>query len=392
MGILCWLLCWLSWTLSAAAAQFESFSPQTGITYSVHIPNTTAVSDIGSIYFQINASLPLTWVALGQGTQMAGANIFVVYSNAAGDNVTVSPRLGKGYVQPLFNPNAKISVMEGSGIRNGVITANVRCDSCLQWDGGNMEPTDPTSSWVWAVKNGGPLRSNSPSATITQHDSEGVQVVNLAKATGGNNAKNPFADLSSSRVSTTSSSGSDGDSSGGEGDLNKKITAHAVLMIVAFVILFPFSALSLYLFPSFGVLRTHAPLQLSTLAITVAGMGLGISIANDTHQLDQYHSIIGLVVVLALVAFQPAMGLLQHLYFRKTGGKSIFAYTHRWLGRSLIILGIINVGFGFQLAGIGDGAPVGAVIAYAVVAGAFALGYIAVVTMAGQRKKRHAPD
>ena len=32
-------------------------------------------------------------------------------------------------------------------------------------------------------------------------------------------------------------------------------------------------------------------------------------------------------------------------------GKSIFAYLHRWIGRGAIILGMINSGLGFQLAG-----------------------------------------
>lgn len=380
-------LCWLSWVLSATAAQFGSFSPSNGLTFSIHVPNSTATSKSGPIYFQINTASPLTWVALGQGTQMAGANMFVVYSDAAGDNVTVSPRLGKGHVQPLFNPNAKISVMEGSGIQNGTMTANVRCDSCLHWDGGSLNPMNSASPWIWAAKAGSPLKSDSPSATISQHDEEGNQVVDLTKVTGDDSA-NPFAGLSSSSAGASSSeSESWGGSSGGEGPYDKKVTAHAVLMIIAFVILFPFSALSLHLFPSFGIMTAHAPLQLFTLALAIVGMGLGISMADDTDQMSEYHPIIGVVVVAWLILFQPAMGFLQHRYFRKTGSKSIFAYFHRWFGRALIVLGVVNAGLGFQLSGIGDGNPTGAVIAYAVVAGVFAVAYILVVTLIGRRRQ-----
>lgn len=383
--------CWLSWALAATAAQFESFSPsgQSDLTYSIHVPNNTATSDSGPIYFQINSTRALTWVALGQGTQMVGANMFVVYSDAAGDNVTVSPRLGKGHVQPLFNPNAKISVMEGSGIdKDGAMTANVRCDSCLHWDGGNMDPTDPVSPWIWAVKYGKPLQSDSPSATIHEHDEEGNQVVDLTKATG-NNAANPFTELSSSSaVAASASSGSSGGGGGGDGaSFNRMVIAHAVLLIIPFVILYPFSALTLYLFPTLGIMKTHAPLQIFNTCLVVAGMGLGIKIAKDSDQLSTYHPIIGLVVISCLLAFQPAMGFLQHLYFRKTGSKSLFAYTHRWLGRTLIVLGIINVGLGFRLSGIGDGNPRGAVIAYAVVAGIFASSYIMVVVLVGRRQR-----
>lgn len=381
---------WLSWALAASAAQFESFAPsgQSDLTYSIHVPNNTATTDSGPIYFQINATRSLQWVALGQGTQMAGANMFVVYSNAAGDNVTVSPRLGKGHVQPLFNPNAKISVMEGSGIdKDGATTANVRCDSCLQWDGGSMNPTDPTSPWIWAVKYGKPLNSDSPSETIQEHDEEGNQVVDLTKATG-NNVPNPFTELSSSSAVAASASSSAGGGGGGSSaSFNRMVIAHAVLLIIAFVILYPFSALTLYLFPTLGIMKMHAPLQVFNTCLVIAGMGLGISIARSSGQLNNYHPIIGLVVISCLLAFQPAMGYLQHRYFRKTGSKSLFAYTHRWLGRTLIVLGIINVGLGFRLSGIGDGNPTGAVIAYAVVAGVFAVSYILVVVFVGQRRR-----
>ena len=58
---------------------------------------------------------------------MAGANIFVVYADASGTNVTLSPRLGLGNFQPLFNSDAQVVLLEGSGIANGQMTANVRC-------------------------------------------------------------------------------------------------------------------------------------------------------------------------------------------------------------------------------------------------------------------------
>lgn len=58
---------------------------------------------------------------------MAGANIFIIYSDAGGTNVTLSPRLGKGNVQPHFDNGAQVFLLEGSGIANGKMTANIRC-------------------------------------------------------------------------------------------------------------------------------------------------------------------------------------------------------------------------------------------------------------------------
>lgn len=377
------VLCGLSCLLATTTAQFEKFSPvgQSDLTYSIHVPIDTATSKSGPIYFQIKATRSVKWVALGQGSQMAGANIFVVYPDTSGVNITVSPRLGKGDIQPLYNPDAKITVMEGSGIKYGVMTANVRCNSCLHWDGGSLDPTDQASPWIWAVKYGDPLKSDRLSATIMEHDNEGTQMVDLLKATG-NNTANPFAELSaSSTVASPSPSQSGGVSSSNAKSFDRMVTAHAILMIIAFVILFPFSALTLYFFPSFGIMTTHAPLQLFAITLAVAGMGLGITMATDSNQLAESHAIIGILVISWLILFQPALGYLQHRYFRKTGSKSVFAYLHRWSGRTMIVLGVINVGLGFKLSGIGTGNPKGAVIAYGVVAGVSAAAYVLVVTL-----------
>ena len=58
---------------------------------------------------------------------MRNSNLFIIYADDTGTNVTLSPRLGVGEVEPNFNPDAKVSLLEGSGIANGVMTANVRC-------------------------------------------------------------------------------------------------------------------------------------------------------------------------------------------------------------------------------------------------------------------------
>ena len=71
----------------------------------------------------------MSWIGLGQGGQMKGSNIFMIYSNAAGDNVTLSPRLGTGNNQPNVDTTADVTLLSGSGIANGVMTANVKCVS-----------------------------------------------------------------------------------------------------------------------------------------------------------------------------------------------------------------------------------------------------------------------
>ncbi|KAJ5606611.1 hypothetical protein N7510_009392 [Penicillium lagena] len=378
---------WLFMSVSTLA-QLQTFSPpgQSGITYSVNIPQSTVSSGSGPIYFQLKSTSELQWFAWGQGAQMQGANIFIVYASSDGNNVTVSPRLGVEHVEPLYNSKAQLSVLNGSGISNGVMTANIRCDSCLTWPGGSENPSSSSSPWLWAVKYGSPLNTNSLSASITIHDAEGIAGIDLQQATGGT-SDNPFTNSNT----TASSSSSSSISSVSTGSVYRLRKAHATIMILVFVIFFPSFALMLHIVPYSKIVYVHAAFQLFTLALAIAGMGIGIKMAKSLDLIQTYHPIIGMVTVPCLILFQPAMGFLQHRYFRKTGDRSVFAYLHRWLGRCLMALGIINAGLGFRLTDIGLSiAPVGAVIAYSVVAGIVGIVYALVVVLLPLRKRRRS--
>jgi hypothetical protein len=212
----------------------------------------------------------------------------------------------------------------------------------------------------------------------------GIAAIDLQQATGGT-SDNPFIipnnmnSSSSSHLILAVSTGS----------VEKLRKAYAIIMLLVFVILFPSFALMLHIIPYSKIVYVHASFQLFTLALAIAGFGIGISMARSLGFIRMYHPIIGMVTVPRLILFQPVMGFLQHRYFHKTGGKSVFAYLHRLLGRCLIILGIINAGLGFLLTGIGLSiAPLGAVIAYSVVAGIIGLGYALIVVLLRIRKRR----
>ena len=116
-------------TGATAVAQIAQYCPTEsgGVCYRLNVPEQTASTGNGDIFFQIQGPSTKSWIAVGQGTGMAGADIFVVYADASGKNVTLSPRLGKGHVQPLFNSKAQAFLIGGSGISNGLMTANIRC-------------------------------------------------------------------------------------------------------------------------------------------------------------------------------------------------------------------------------------------------------------------------
>lgn len=145
---------------------------------------------------------------------------------------------------------------------------------------------------------------------------------------------------------------------------NRERNAHACIMSITFIVLYPLGAISIHLpidripylqntYLKNKIMAMHVPIQLIGFAMMIGGMGLGIKVAKYVGFLShpiRAHVVIGFIVVLSLILFQPLLGITQHRHFKKTGKKSIFAYVHRWLGRGAIILGMINTGLGFQLA------------------------------------------
>jgi hypothetical protein len=174
---------------------------------------------------------------------------------------------------------------------------------------------------------------------------------------------------------------------------NRLRNGHACIMSIVFIILYPLGAISIHLpidrisslrntYLIKKVMAIHAPIQMLATVWMVVALGLGVRVARDEGMLEgdvPAHIIIGLVVVCVIVLFQPIAGLVQHRYFKKTGGKHIFAYVHRWIGRSAILLGIINNGLGFQLAENDIDVPKSSYIRNFVIAGILCLIWLGLV-------------
>lgn len=337
---------------------------------------------------------------------MAGANMLIMYASGS-NNITLSPRSGKGQFQPDINSAARVTLLDGTGIStDGVMIANIRCDSCITWDGGSMSPTSGQSNWIWGIKHGNALNSGDVSADIQAHDAYGAFTFDLPAGTSSDSA-NPFvqaatetqsagsspssssgdSDESSSESSSSGSSASSGES---ESPNSRIRAAHGVVMALVFVLLFPLGALTIYLPFSRKTLFVHAPLQLLSASLLIAGLVLGVVLGVRIDANDGYHQIIGYVIVGCLVLFQPALGVIRHRQHRRGGEKTIFGHVHPWLGRILILIGIINGGLGLHISGDAgsEEVPTWSVIVYSVVAGVVGILYIAVVSGFGIFRKR----
>ncbi|CAK4030903.1 Hypothetical predicted protein [Lecanosticta acicola] len=360
-----------------------------GICYSLSIPEQTASSGTGDIFFQMTAPTSYEWVglvALGQGSRMAGSSIFVMYTSANGSNVTVSTRRGIGHVEPSHDgATAQITVLSGSTVSDGKMTANVRCSNCTSWTGGTMDFTSSNGSWIHAYKKGTPITSDELDADISYHDDYGVFDWNLTAAKGGSEV-NPFvtAAATTNTTTTTSTSAAPGRFAI-PSNLQEIKKAHGFLASIAFILVFPSGAILIRVgnFPQ--AMNVHRGLQFFGLALFTAAMGLGAWMTDKLSLIGDTHIIIGIVVYI-LMFIQPITGTLHHIWFKKVSARTLWSQAHLWLGRGAIILGLVNGGLGLKLGGkFADLEK--AKIAYGVLAGIFGTAYLVAIAF-GERRRR----
>ena len=205
---------------------------------------------------------------------------------------------------------------------------------------------------------------------------------------------------------------------------NSILIAHAVLASLVWVVFVPWAALLLRVGIKSGiVLKLHVALQVSSECLTsstvtdsakllslglfVVAAGLGIWLARTFPNVwNDAHTRLGLAV-LALALLQPVFGTLHHRLSKrraadatagraiKSPGRTSFGRIHIWLGRSLILMGIVNGGLGIRLAGKSplqsSSTTTKAATAYGVVAGGmFALYFILVVLFEIRRRRAHS--
>ncbi|KAG9231309.1 integral membrane protein-like protein [Amylocarpus encephaloides] len=355
------------------------------ISYNVGVPPGSTISQSvkGGLYFSMSAPESYNWVGLGTGSAMRNSMIFLMYADGTG-NVTISGRAGgRGHVQPILDEELMkgVTLLAGSGIVGGRMVANVHCTTCQL----ASDATSTTSPWIAAWNEGPAINSKSPSYSIDRHGDSAISIFNfdLSKAALTSDA-NPFLTSSSSGgaaidPSPNSGSSSSGSSSGSSSvisvaDPHKLKRPHGIVMGIAVTILFPTGAMFVRLR---GHPWIHAGIQLASLICMIAGLGLGVKLAQSTDLLfTNTHSVLGVAVV-ALFLVQPLLGLVHHHMYKRTGGRTIFSHLHIWYGRSLMLLAVINGGLGLDLAT--DNRPI--TIAYSVVAGVFGLAYIAVTIL-----------
>ncbi|KAJ3481640.1 hypothetical protein NLG97_g7769 [Lecanicillium saksenae] len=342
-----------------AASAPHCVGDKSQVCFSWGVPEAVIQSGSGNVYFQIRAPKTYEWAALGIGSQMRGAEIFLMYQDGAG-NVTLSTRAGTDHIMPQYSKRSA-ELLAGSGVIGDEMIANIRCGDCKKAD------LKKSSNWISAWKVGNAINSKDTNADIDYHDAHSNFQIDLSQAAVSSDS-NPFTSTDSgsnpSGSNPSSGGGSNNDSGSGSGGgnivsggstggpvSNALLYGHGILMTIVWVILYPAGAL---LMPFMGL-----------------GMGYVIS-----HRLGIFwqntHTRLG-IMVCALMFLQPILGALHHANFKKQGRRGAMSHIHVWYGRALIILGIINGGLGLQLASSGMAFKIAYIVLSVVIAGPYFL-------------------
>ncbi|KAH0548563.1 hypothetical protein GP486_007893 [Trichoglossum hirsutum] len=301
---------------SASSFVLNGGQNNNNFTFSVNVANES-----NDLYFRLEGPIGNSWLAVGAGDQMAGSLIFVVYAAQDNGNVTLSPRIGTGHVEPSFDEDIDVDLLDGSGIFNYTYVVKAVCHNCRRWNSGALNVNTTKQPWIYAVGPGRPFSSNSKTASIGLHDAYGEFTMNMIQATGAGGVP----DLATS-MSGAASVGS------AHTSFNYFKLFHALFMSSVFVFLYPLGIISARVF---GWIRIHVFKMVFATMLAFTGFFLAVYMST------LYNKIIGLVVMIAIVE-QIVMGFIYHR--TRAEERTPKVKVHSWIGQGILVLGIINGG------------------------------------------------
>ncbi|TVY84327.1 hypothetical protein LSUE1_G000987 [Lachnellula suecica] len=306
------------------------------LSFALNVPQDNGSDEL---YFSLVGDSSCSWLAFGMGSQkMKDSLTFMVYSDASGKNVTVSPRLVYDHSEPTYTNNVTITVLPGTKIDGNTTTLNAKCSNCRAWKGGSVDPTNTAANLIFATGPSGNLNTNSLTADIKRHASYGVFQMDLTKSVGAAGVPN---------ITTSNSAGVKELKDQADHDVSAPL--HACLMIIAFVGLMPLGVLILRVLNS---PKWHGINQTLSFLLALIGAFLGLSVGtmyNRTKGFNTAHQIIGIIVIMMMIG-QFVLGFMHHRMYKKTQAPTKLSPYHIWLGRVVIPAGIINGFLGFPLA------------------------------------------
>ncbi|KAF9736896.1 hypothetical protein PMIN04_000574 [Paraphaeosphaeria minitans] len=264
-----------------APAASTFYLDKTETQFSLSLANDSA--DV-YIYF---ASPAYSWVAVGFGASMENSLMLVMYADARGDNITISPRLSTGHTEPSFSPAIKLDVLNGTGIYDEMYVLRAVCHACRVWPNGFLETSSTTAPMLFAFGPAMAAQSDDANAPLRRHVRYGTFSMDLVAATGaGAGVPEANAQLRGAVVQGMSK------------DRDGKDLAHAICGCIALFVLWPVNvALAGFL----RNIKVHVGVSVVMLAFLVVSFALGIATSAQYNRSQAYRSPHQIAALAALV-------------------------------------------------------------------------------------------
>ncbi|KAI3332886.1 hypothetical protein F4824DRAFT_474025 [Ustulina deusta] len=333
----------LPFATAASSSSSVFVSPQGDLAFALNVPEDASSSDL---FFSMAFPVYSSWAAVGLGASTMGGNplVLMAYPSASGDNVTISPRRCSDHSEPVYDAGVDVKALPGTGLRNDTtFVFNGVCGNCRTWSrNGKIDVSSSAQEMVYAMGPSSDAWSDDPRQSVKVHSRYGSFTMDLVRATGAGGVPAIPADENVTSVGAVQQLAR-------TGYVDKKAILHAVFMVLAFVGIWPFGILVLRVG---GSVRWHAINQAVAFGLVLVGAILGFVIStsyNRSKKFNTPHQIIGILVFVFVIA-QLALGYLHHRIYKKTQQPTKMAPIHVWLGRLVILLGIVNGFTGFPLA------------------------------------------
>ncbi|KIM84247.1 hypothetical protein PILCRDRAFT_404853 [Piloderma croceum F 1598] len=348
------------------------------LTFALNLPPNS-----GDIFFHLSGPSQYSWIAVGFGSEMKDSLVFIGYISADGKNVTLSPRIASGNSEPSYTSSLNLTRLPGTSLSttNNTYTINAQCSNCRSWSGGSLNVSSHNQYFIYAV---GPtagegglvnLKSDDLGAGLQRHFYYGRFTMDLVQATGSGG-------LPTNSQAFTANSGS-ASVTPLKIDRDYALWMHTLLMISAFLLIFPLGYLMLRFWDS---VRYHWWVQSVGVCVVLVGAGTGVyesRLFNKSKSFQSAHQITGLVIS-SLLLLQWTLGYIHHKQYPQRHRRTWITYTHLILGPSLLLTALINGFLGFKFADASNRT----VIFYVIVVGVNMILVGGVMVCKLKRKKR----
>jgi hypothetical protein len=273
------------------ASTTATFVFQSSSTDQTFVFALNAVESTGDLYFHLEAPAGQAWAAVGLGSQMKDALIFAAYASENGTGVTISPRVATRHAEPSYAEDIHLEQLWPSDLNSsntigndGRLRVDAVCRNCTTWLSGQrqLDLKSASAPFILALGPDKTMRSSSLTAFMRRHSEYGHFTMNMTAATSVDEGSIPQPNGKNGTYALQHAS----ETKGMTFQSNKAPAAHALIMIAAFVFLFPLGSLLIRVIHK---ALWHGAVQVLALFMILIGFGLGIYLSTQQNKVLRHY-------------------------------------------------------------------------------------------------------